>query len=41
MVEMIWYLRFALLTNKEEGLDGKNVGELLKIIKALGESFID
>lgn len=34
VVEMIWYLRFALLTNMEEGIDGNNVGKLLKIIKA-------
>lgn len=38
---MIWYLRFALLTNMEEGIDGNSVGKLLKIIKAWGKSFID
>lgn len=41
VVEMIWYLRFALLTNMEEGIDGNSVDKLLKIIKAWGKSFID
>ena len=36
--EMIWYLRFALLTNMEEGIDGNSVDKLLKILKRLKDA---